>query len=47
MGGLPYVLKNMQEVKKQKSKKEDILVVLNFLVQKGSAIGYLLRERVI
>jgi len=42
-----YILKNMQEVKKQKSKKEEILVILNFLVEKGSALGYKLREKIL
>lgn len=42
-----YILKNMQEVKKQKSKKDEILIILNFLVEKGSAIGYKLRENIL
>ena len=42
-----YVLQNSQEIKKQKVKKEELLEVLNFLVKKGSAIGYMLRERVL
>jgi len=42
-----YVLQNSQEIKKSKFKKEEILELLNFLVEKGSAIGYMLRERVL
>ncbi len=42
-----YILKNTQEVKKIKSKKEEILIILNFLVEKGSSLGYMLRERIL
>jgi len=40
-----YVLQNSQEIKKSKPKKEEVLEILNFLVEKGSAVGYMLRER--
>jgi len=42
-----YVLQNSQEIKKSKFKKEEILELLNFLVEKGSATGYMLRERIL
>ncbi len=42
-----YILNNMQEIKRSKSKKEEILTILNFLVERGSAIGYKLRENIL
>ena len=34
-------------IKKELLKKQELLEVLNFLVEKGSAIGYMLRERIL
>ena len=42
-----YVFQNNQKIKKQLLKKQEILEVLNFLVEKGSPIGYMLRERIL
>jgi hypothetical protein len=42
-----YILENSKEIKKNRPKKKEILEVLNFLVEKGSAIGYMLRERIL
>ena len=42
-----YILQNSEKIKKEKVKKEEVLEILNFLVEKGSAIGYMLRERVL
>jgi DNA invertase Pin-like site-specific DNA recombinase len=42
-----YILKNNQIIKKEKIKKQEVLEILNFLVEKGSSIGYMLRERVL
>ena len=42
-----YILQNSEKIKKEKVKKEEVLAILNFLVEKGSAIGYMLRERVL
>jgi len=42
-----YILKNSQKIKKEKIKKQEVLEILNFLVEKGSAIGYMLRESVL
>jgi len=35
---------SIKEIKKDKNKKDKALTILNFLVEKGSAIGYKLRE---
>ncbi len=42
-----YVLKYSQNIKKQRIKKKEFLEILNFLIEKGSAIGYMLRERIL
>jgi len=42
-----YILQNSEKIKKEKVKKQEILEILNFLVEKGSAIGYMLRERIL
>jgi hypothetical protein len=40
-----YVSRNRQEIKKEKRKKDDLLAILTFLVEKGSAVGFMLREK--
>ncbi len=42
-----YALENKHKIKKNKKIKNDVLEILNFLVERGSAIGYMLRERVV
>jgi hypothetical protein len=42
-----YILKNIANIKKNSKIKNDILEILNFLVLRGSAIGYMLRERIL
>ena len=42
-----YIYKNLQKIRERNELKEKILVLLDFLVEKGSVIGYMLRERVI
>jgi hypothetical protein len=42
-----YIHKNRTELKEIKRTKDKLLVILNFLVSKGSAIGYILRESII
>ena len=42
-----YIYKNLQKIRERNELKEEILVLLDFLVEKGSVIGYMLRERVI
>ncbi|WP_456488974.1 AVAST type 4 anti-phage nuclease Avs4 [Caminibacter pacificus] len=41
-----YILNNRAIIKKNKSKKNDILIILNFLIQNGSALAYMLREKI-
>ncbi|MGO4549401.1 AVAST type 4 anti-phage nuclease Avs4 [Paenibacillus sp. 2TAB23] len=42
-----YVYENREKIKKNKLLKQKILVTLNFLIEKGSTIGYILRENII
>ncbi|NOW83960.1 hypothetical protein B0H39_001841 [Clostridium beijerinckii] len=42
-----YVYKEREKIKKNKRLKQKILVILNFLIEKGSTVGYILRENII
>ena len=42
-----YVLKNRYKVKKSIKIKNQVLLILNFLLEKGSVTGYLLREDIL
>ena len=42
-----YVYNNRETIRKTKKTKEEILVILDFLIEKGSVVGYLLRENVL
>ncbi|TDJ09138.1 MAG: ATP-binding protein [Deltaproteobacteria bacterium] len=42
-----YILNNRQKVKTSKQIKNQILVILNFLLERGSVTGYILREDIL
>lgn len=42
-----YIFLQSMKIKKDKKTKDDILIILNFLVERGSAVGYMLREKVL
>lgn len=42
-----YVYKNREKIKKSLELKQSILVILDFLVARGSVIGYMLRENIL
>ena len=42
-----YVYEQRDTIKKNKILKKKTLVVLNFIIEKGSTIGYILRETII
>lgn len=42
-----YIIKNRYKVKTSIKIKENIIVILNFLLERGSVIGYLLREDIL
>lgn len=41
-----FILNNRPIIKKNKSKKNNILIILNFLIQNDSALAYMLREKI-
>ncbi len=42
-----YIYKNREKIRKTKKIKENILVILDFLIAKGSVVGYILREKIL
>lgn len=42
-----YIYENLQEIREKSRLKDKILVLLDFLIEEGSVIGYMLRERVV
>ena len=42
-----YIYKNRTKIREAKKLKEEVLVILDFLIAKGSVVGYILRESII
>ena len=42
-----YIYKNRENIKKTISLKQKILIILDFLIEKGSVVGYMLREDIL
>ena len=42
-----YVFIQGEQIKKDRKTKDDVLTILNFLIDKGSALAYMLREKVL
>ena len=42
-----YILKERQQIRKSASTRNQVIIVLNFLVEKGSIVGYLLRDDIL
>ena len=42
-----YVYKNREKIRKTLDLKQNVLVILDFLINKGSVIGYMLRESIL
>ena len=42
-----YIFLQSAKIKKDRKSKDDVLIILNFLVEKGSAVAYMLREKVL
>ena len=38
---------NREKIKKTKKLKTQILIILDFLIEKGSVVGYILRENIL
>lgn len=41
-----YIYGNLAKIKRTKLLRDNLLITLDFLIEKGSAVGYLLRERI-
>lgn len=42
-----YMFRNRDKAKKNKTLKDSIVVILNFLVERGSVVGYMVRESIL
>jgi len=42
-----YTFKNREKIKKTKVLKDKLIIILDFLIEKGSVIGYMLRESIV
>lgn len=42
-----YSFRNREKIKKTKFLKDELVVILNFLIERGSAVGYMLRESIV
>jgi hypothetical protein len=42
-----FIYNNREKIKRTKELKENVLTILDFLVKKGSVVGYMLRESII
>lgn len=42
-----YILSNRRKIKMTLQIKKQVIIILNFLVERGSATGYLLRENIL
>lgn len=42
-----YIYKNREKIRKTQKLKRDVLIILDFLIEKGSVVGYMLRENIL
>ena len=42
-----FTFKNREEIKRTKALKNKLIIILNFLIEKGSVVGYMLRESIV
>lgn len=42
-----YIYINREIIRKNKTLKQDVLIILDFLIEKGSVVGYILRESIL
>lgn len=42
-----YIYNNREEIRRNNRSKKEVLVILSFLIEKGSVVGYMLRERIL
>jgi hypothetical protein len=42
-----YIYKNREKIKKTRQLKQEVLIILDFLIGKASVVGYMLRESIV
>ena len=42
-----YIYKNREKIRKTRQLKQDVIIILDFLIGKASVIGYMLRESIL
>ena len=42
-----YIYEYREKIRKTKKLKQEVLIILDFLIEKGSVVGYLLRENIL
>jgi len=42
-----YVFKNQEKIKRKREVRDGLMIILNFLIDKGSSVGYMLRENIL
>ena len=42
-----YIYNNREEIRRSSRSKKEVLVILDFLIEKGSVVGYMLRETIL
>jgi hypothetical protein len=42
-----FTFKNREKIKRTKALKNKLIIILNFLIEKGSVVGYMLRESIV
>ncbi len=42
-----YTFKNREKIKRTKAIKDNLLLILDYLINKGSVVGYMLRESIV
>ena len=42
-----YAYNNREKIRKTQKLKREVLIILDFLIEKGSVVGYMLRENIL
>jgi hypothetical protein len=42
-----FIYNNREDIRRNSRSKKDVLVILDFLIEKGSVVGYMLRESIL
>jgi hypothetical protein len=41
-----YTFRNREKIKRTKGKKDNLLLILDYLIKKGSVVGYKLKDKI-